>query len=105
VAPEPKEISLSCIPCVSDHCAWQALEGETVIVDLSHRKVMGLNPAGSLLWGHTNGQRTVAQLAAILATTYQLNETDALRDARAFFGDMASRKLVFLDGSSPEVGR
>src|SRR3990172_9723727 len=50
-------------PRISGRCAWQVVEGEAVLLDLHGRRVVGLNPVGSFVFGLLDGARTVAALA------------------------------------------
>lgn len=80
-----------------DHCAWQTLEGEVLVIHLLNRRVLGLNASGSLLWTHVDGKRTVSDLAQLLVEKYALTLDAAQRDCVAFIELMARRGLVDLE--------
>lgn len=65
-----------------------------MILDLEGRKLMGLNPTGSFVWGLLDGQRTLAQLAAAVAERFQVSDERALADVSAFVAALAERGLV-----------
>ena len=94
-APEP--VSPAAAPRPSARCAWQTLEGEAVVLDLEGRRVMGLNPVGSFVWGLLDGRRTVSDVAAAVAERFHLAPERAMDDVRAFLGVLRSRQLIDLD--------
>ncbi|MEW5852532.1 MAG: PqqD family protein [Myxococcota bacterium] len=81
---------------MGSRCAWQSLDGEAVVIDLTARRVMGLNPAGTLLWSHADGKRTVRELAELLAARFALTAPTAEADAASFVGKMVARGLMDL---------
>jgi hypothetical protein len=65
-----------------------------VILDLEGRKVMGLNPVGSFVWGLLDGQRTAAQVAAAVADRFQVSADRAAADVDAFLSALSARGLI-----------
>jgi hypothetical protein len=65
-----------------------------VILDLEGRKVMGLNPVGSFVWGLLDGQRTPVQIAAAVADRFQITADRAAADVGAFLAALSARGLI-----------
>jgi hypothetical protein len=65
-----------------------------VILDLDVRRVMGLNPVGSFVWGLLDGKRTVADLAAAVSECFQVPAERALADVGAFLSILRARQLI-----------
>jgi hypothetical protein len=65
-----------------------------VILDLEGRRVMGLNPAGSVVWGMLDGRHSVATIAAAVADRFQLTGDRAAADVRAFLAVLSARGLI-----------
>jgi hypothetical protein len=70
------------------------VEGEAVLLDLLGRRIMGLNPVGSFVFGLVEGQRAVGELAAAVAARFGISEERALADVASFLGDLRARGLV-----------
>ena len=77
----------------SPRLAWQFIDGEAVIMDLSASRTLGLNPAGSLVWSLL-GDHTEEEIAAALADRFAVEPGAALRDVREFVEGLRSRGLV-----------
>lgn len=65
-----------------------------MILDLEGRKVMGLNPVGSFVWGLLDGQHTAAQVAGAVADRFQITGARAAADVGAFLAALSARGLV-----------
>ncbi|MBI5494844.1 MAG: PqqD family protein [Deltaproteobacteria bacterium] len=83
-------------PRAAARCAWQAVEGEAVVIDLETRRVLGLNRTGSLVWSRMDGRRTVAELSQDVAAAFQVAPETASRDVEAFLAPLVARGLVEL---------
>jgi hypothetical protein len=75
------------------------VEGEAVLMDLHGRRIMGLNPVGSFVFGLIDGVRTVEALAAAVAERFQVDAERARADVGAFLGELRRRGLV--EGGTP----
>lgn len=67
-----------------------------MILDLDGRRVMGLNPVGSYVWGLLDGKRTVADLARAVSERFQVPVERALADVAGFLSVLRGRQLVEL---------
>jgi hypothetical protein len=90
----PDALSPAAAPRPSSRCAWQTVEGEAVILDLEGRRVMGLNPVGSLVWNLLDGKRTAAEIAAAVADRFQIANHRAAEDVGVFLGALLARGLI-----------
>ena len=65
-----------------------------MILDLEGRRVMGLNPVGSFVWGLLDGRRSAAQIAAAVAERFQVSADRASGDVGAFLAVLSARELI-----------
>ena len=74
--------------------AWRDIDEETVIISPNESIMHELNDTGSFLWRNIDGKRSAAQLAELLAETYDVTPEIALTDTEALLEEMSARKLV-----------
>ena len=70
----------------SDHVAWRAIGGETVLVDLRTNTMLGLNTTGGVLWQALSHPTAAADLAVASGMEYAT--------VAAFLADLQRRDLV-----------
>ncbi len=70
------------------------VDGEAVLVDPKKGMVRVLNPAGARIWEMIDGRRTVAELAADIATEYGIEASRAEADTTAFCEDLVRRGVL-----------
>lgn len=87
---------LDAIPRRSPSVASRTLDGEAVLVHPERGKVTVLNGVGARLWELIDGQHTVAEIARVVASEYEVSPVKAETDALAFCQDLAGRGLVNL---------
>ncbi len=87
---------LDAIPRRSQSVASRTLDGEAVLVHPERGKVTVLNGVGARLWELMDGQHTVAEIAQVVASEYEVSSVKAETDALAFCQDLAGRGLVTL---------
>ena len=73
------------------------VESEAVLLDLEGRRIQGLNPVGSFVWGLLDGVRTVAEVGRAVADRYGVDGARAQADVASFLGDLRRRGLVDVD--------
>ncbi|HEY6263462.1 MAG TPA: PqqD family protein [Candidatus Acidoferrum sp.] len=85
-------------PCVfwqkNPALAWREIDEATVIISPTDSVMHELNDTGSFLWKNIDGQRSAAELAELLAESYEVTPDVALNDTQALLEEMATRKLV-----------
>jgi hypothetical protein len=74
--------------------AWREIAEATVIISPTDSVMHELNDTGSFLWKNIDGQRSAAELAELLAESYEVAPDVALSDTQALLEEMSSRKLV-----------
>jgi hypothetical protein len=82
------------VPRVAARCAWQVVEGEAVLLDVHGRRIMGLNPVGSFVFGRVDGVRSVDAISGEVAARFRVAEERARADVAAFLGELATRGLL-----------
>ena len=74
--------------------AWREIDETTVIISPSDSVMHELNDTGSFLWRSIDGHRSAADLAALLAETYEVAPDMALSHTQSLLEEMASRTLL-----------
>ena len=77
--------------------AGRALDDEAVLIHPGQGQVRVLNRVGARLWELADGQRTIAEMAEVIAGEYEVSLAKAESDAAAFCTDLADRGLLTLD--------
>ncbi len=87
--------------------AWREIDGETVIISPGDSVMHELNDTGSFIWKHVDGQRTAAEIAALLRSEYIVTSEIALADTEALLEELAGQRLVVLaaNGSAGDSSR
>jgi coenzyme PQQ synthesis protein D (PqqD) len=73
--------------------AWQQIGAELVVMSLSEKKVLGLNPAGAFLWSLIE-ERDEDGLVSALVERFATDERQARSDVRGFVSMLRERGLV-----------
>jgi hypothetical protein len=73
--------------------AWQQIGAELVVMSLPEKKVLGLNPAGALLWSLIE-ERDEDGLVSALVERFATDEEQARKDVRGFVAMLRERGLV-----------
>ncbi len=81
-------------PRVSPRCAWQVVAGEAVLLDLTGKRLVGLNAVGSFVLPLVDGRRTVPELAHAVAQRFGVAAARAEADLGAFLDDLARRGFI-----------
>jgi hypothetical protein len=79
--------------------AWREIDGETVIISPGNSVMHELNDTGSFIWKQLDGQRSAAEIAALLRAEYNVAPETALADTEALLELLAGQHLVL-----PAVG-
>jgi len=73
--------------------AWQSIGDEMVVLSLSQKRVLGLNPAGALLWSLVE-ERDEDGLVAALVERFETDAAAAREDVRGFVAMLRARGLL-----------
>ncbi|MFF2132093.1 PqqD family protein [Streptomyces olivochromogenes] len=87
------------VPCLPEAAPWRSLgvrvrrvKGDFLIGE-EDRALLLTGPA-QLIYSSLDGKRTVAEIAQLIAEEYDIDEDEALGDAREFLDDLAARGVV-----------
>jgi len=84
------------IPTPKPDVIGQRMEDEAVIVTAASGTVKVLNDVGARIWELADGRRTVADIAATIATEYAVDPAQAQTDTLAFVAELV-RRGIFAD--------
>jgi len=73
--------------------AWQTIGDEAVVMTLAEGRVLGLNPAGALVWSLVE-ERDEDGLVAAVVERFATEATAAREDVREFMALLRERGLV-----------
>ena len=88
---------LNAIPRRTSSVASRALDGEAILVNPEQGKVTVVNGVGARLWELMDGQRSIADMARVIADEYKVSLIKAEADSLSFCRDLAGRGLLTLD--------
>lgn len=71
-------------------------EDGALVLRLADHHVFELNPAAQFILAHTDGRRTIAEVAAALAETYAIPLEDALQDTFGLYAGLSTQNIVTL---------
>ncbi len=77
----------------SPETAWQLIGDEAVVMNLAGARVLGLNPAGALVWSLLE-ERDEGGLAEAVTERFAIDTESARADVRAFLDLLRERGLV-----------
>ena len=81
-------------PLKSKDTAHRTLGEEAVVVNLQSSFFYHLNPVGTFIWEHCDGEHSVAQIAAALTAEYQVSPEEAAQDCQQFIGELVTEGLL-----------
>lgn len=67
---------------------------EAVIISAKENKVRMLNPTGSRIWGLSNGNHTLQEIALELTVEFDIDFNQASHSVDSFVNDMVQRGLL-----------
>ena len=77
-------LHVTAMPRIHPQVAARILDGRAIVVLADAGEVLVLNPSGARLWQQIDGRHTLADLAAALAATDQLDSALAQQHVGAF---------------------
>jgi len=80
----------------SRDAAWQTIDGETVVLDMRSRELLGLNGVGGRVWNLLDGVRSIAAVSAAIAADFAQPAERVEADVRQFLGALLASGLVVL---------
>jgi Coenzyme PQQ synthesis protein D (PqqD) len=76
--------------------AWQTIDGETVVLDMRSRELLGLNGVGGRVWNLLDGVRSVAAVSSAVAADFAQPEERVGADVRDFLAALLASGLIVL---------
>lgn len=77
------------------------LSGEAVLLNLATKEYHRLNETGALIWQRLERGATAAEVVTELCETFHVDATEADRRVGIFFEELAGRKLIQEEHSTP----
>jgi hypothetical protein len=74
--------------------AWQTVDGETVLLNLDGRELMGLNGVGARTWELLDGEHTLQQIAATVSEEFDVDAAQAEADVLVFAAELLAAGAV-----------
>ena len=87
---------MSRVPSRPVDVQWRQFGTEAVVLNPRTGDYCQLNDTGALIWSHVDGQRTVRQIAAALASHLSCAPEDIVDDVDSFVGELAQRQFLTL---------
>jgi hypothetical protein len=81
-------------PTREPSAAWRVVDSEAVMVLPSTGKVHTLNAVGTRFWEMVDGQRTIDEIASLMAEEFDAPTDEIERDCRAFAAELSERGLL-----------
>ena len=69
-------------------------DGEAVIIDTEANVVRMLNEVGSRIWELVDGERSVAEIAEVLVSEYDVSEEEASQSVVQFLSELETKGLL-----------
>ncbi len=70
------------------------VDDDTVLLDLESGMYFGLDGVGKKIWDSVAEGRSIGEIAEIITTEYEVDETRAQADVVEFAGDLVERGLL-----------
>ncbi|MCI0655923.1 MAG: PqqD family protein [Acidobacteria bacterium] len=87
------------VPERSQSMAWQTLHGETVLLHIDGKELMGLNDVGACIWHLADGTRSVEEITRTVVARFQAPAGSVATDVQAFVGELITLgALVWREG-------
>lgn len=92
------ELSAHSIPRKSERIAARAVDGKAIVVVLDARKLHTLNGVGTRVFDLCDGHRDVAAIAAEIAKDFEVEASQAERDAITFITQLIAEGAIVVEG-------
>jgi hypothetical protein len=83
----------------SSQTAWRVYDGEAVIILGEDSTLNTLNPVGTLIWEAADGHTPVSAIVARICDEFDVERTQAERDATVFVDTLCQRGLLSVSPS------
>lgn len=87
-------LSASSVLIKNSKVIGQVVESEVVLVLLEKNQVKVLNEVGSRIWESLNGERSIADIANIICSEFEVAQQESLDDALIFLEELLFKGIV-----------
>ncbi|MBI3663800.1 MAG: PqqD family protein [Acidobacteria bacterium] len=102
----PQPVVESVRPAQNPLAAWREMEGVVVVISPEDSVLHELNPTAGFIWKHATGERSMEQIAQLLALEFDVDFRTALADTHELVKDLVQKNLLHIRSGSPaEVSR
>jgi hypothetical protein len=70
--------------------AWQTIDGETVLLNVEGRELMGLNAVGARVWELADGTHALDEIARTIADEFAVEAGVATADVERFVDELVA---------------
>lgn len=77
--------------------AWRIIDGRAILVSLRERKLHLLNEVGTRIWEHIQDEKTVGEIADMVAEEYEVSREDARADVHTFVATLVKEKICSVE--------
>jgi len=78
----------------ADHVSWRKVENEAVVLDLNTSDYFSLNETGLVVWEKLGEGADLHGLAEAVCAEYDVDEKQAMADAKKLVGELLKKKLI-----------
>ncbi len=90
----PVSFSLSHVIQRQHEVAWRLIDGEAVVITPVDSTMHSLNDTGTRIWEAIDGQRSLKEVAQVLAAEFEVDRDRAQKDTLWFVECLAKKGLV-----------
>lgn len=84
------------VPEHSKSVAWQTIDGETVLLHLKGKELLGLNEVAARIWELSNGSNSIHEIVQRLTEEFQVPGEAAGTDVVRFIDDLIALRALTL---------
>ena len=78
----------------NDRLSWRVLEGEAVILFPEAGSLHRLNPTGTRVWEHLDGERSLANIGSLLTEEFEVELAEALDEVQTLASQLLDAGLA-----------
>lgn len=78
----------------NDTILWRELDGEAVLLDSRAGCSYNLNQVGTVIWKMLDGKHEIAEIAAAICATYEVESGQALQDVEQLLDELEKNHLL-----------
>jgi hypothetical protein len=97
-------LTLDSVCAASEDIVVREIEGELILIPLvsgiadAEDELYSLNPTGQAIWQRLDGQRTLKEVAALLAAEFEASPAELETDVVGLASELVGRRLLVVQG-------